>query len=266
MEKVVIRYNNRGVLMDKEQMKQNWLNESSKGMQGWDFSYLEGRTEEESLPWDYKEVVRKYLCTTDTLLDMGTGGGEFLLTFNHPHKLTSVTEGYLPNFALCEKKLGGLGITVKYVNEDDHLDFADSSFDIVINRHESYDVHEVLRVLKPGGYFITQQIGAENNRSIAEFIVKDLPDSPYKDHTLEMNVKKIENVGLRVFQAKEHFPEMKFYDIGAFVYFASIINWEFPDFSVENCMDRLMELEEQRKDNGYIASKEHRFMIVAQKE
>lgn len=252
--------------MNIELLKQTWLQESSKGMEGWDFSYLEGRTEEEPLPWDYKEIVSKYLHPTDTLLDMGTGGGEFLLTFNHPHDLTSVTEGYLPNLALCENKLGSLGMTVKYVNEDDQLDFDDSSFDIVINRHESFDVHEVWRVLKPGGTFITQQIGGENNRSMAEFILKDLPESPYKGHTLQKSKDELENIGFHLVQAEEYFPEMKFYDIGAFVYFASIIKWEFPDFSVENSMEQLLELENQREKNGYIISKEHRFVIVAQKE
>lgn len=252
--------------MNKEQLKKDWLREASKGMQGWDFSYLEGRTEEESLPWSYKDVVRKYLRSNDTLLDMGTGGGEFLMTLNHPYELTSVTEGYLPNLELCEKNLGSKGITVKFVNEHDNLDYADCSFDIVINRHESYDVHEVWRVLKPSGTFITQQIGGDNNRSIAEFILNDLPESPYKEHTLQINKDKLENIGFRVVQAEEYFPQTKFYDIGAFVYFASIIKWEFPDFSVENSMEQLLELEKQREKNGYIISKEHRFMIVAQKE
>lgn len=251
--------------MNSEQLKHNWLKEASKGMQGWDFSYLEGRIEEESLPWEYKEIVRKYLSSTDHLLDMGTGGGEFLLTLDHPHNLTSVTEGYLPNFTLCKKKLGSLGMTVKYVNEDDHLDFVDSSFDLVINRHESYNVNEVLRVLKPGGTFITQQIGGENNRSIAEFILQDIPESPYKDHTLQLRRNKLENAGFHIIQAEESFPQMKFYDLGAFVYFASIIKWEFPDFSVENSMDQLLELENSRDKNGYILSREHRFIIVAHK-
>jgi len=251
--------------MNREQLKQNWLKEASKGMQGWDFSSLEGRIDEEPLPWEYKKIVRMYLVQTDHLLDMGTGGGEFLLTLNHPHNLTSVTEGHLPNLTVCKKKLGSLGMTVKYVNEDDQLNFDDSSFDIVINRHESYDVNEVCRVLKPGGTFITQQIGGENNRGIAEFILQEIPVSPYKDHTLQKSKDELENIGFHIIQAEESFPQMKFYDLGGFVYFASIIKWEFPNFSVQNSMEQLLELENQRDKNGYILTKEHRFMIVAQK-
>ena len=54
---------------------------------------------------------------------MGTGGGEFLLGLGHPHRLTSVTEGYAPNLALCRERLSPLGIEVKAVREDNRLDF-----------------------------------------------------------------------------------------------------------------------------------------------
>ncbi|WP_019412964.1 class I SAM-dependent methyltransferase [Paenisporosarcina sp. TG20] len=251
--------------MNKELFKLDCKKEFSRGMKGWDFSYLKGRTEEDSLPWDYGEIIRKYIGPADNLLDMGTGGGEVLLTLNHPYELTSVTEGYLPNLELCEKKLGHLGITVKFVDEDDHLEFNNCSFDIVINRHESFDINEVHRVLKPSGHFITQQIGGQNNRDIAKYVIKDLSDSPYKDNNLPENIKKIDSAGLKIIQADEYFPKMKFYDIGAFVYFASIIKWEFPGFTVDNCFDRLWQLELQREKQGYIESKEHRFLIISQK-
>ncbi len=120
-------------------MKRRWLEEEEKAFSGWDFSYLEGRWKEGDLPWDYKEIILEYLEDDLKLLDMGTGGGEFLLTLNHPYHLTSVTEGYKSNYELCKENLEGLGITVQFV-EDDHLNFPDESFDIIINRHESFDV------------------------------------------------------------------------------------------------------------------------------
>ena len=43
---------------------------------------------------------------------MGTGGGELLLSFNHPYDKTSVTEGYEPNIKLCQEVLSPLGIKV----------------------------------------------------------------------------------------------------------------------------------------------------------
>lgn len=54
-----------------------------------------------------------------------------------------------------------MGIQVEEVDGVDKLPFKDSSFDVVANRHESFDVGEVYRVLRPGGYFVTQQVGGK---------------------------------------------------------------------------------------------------------
>jgi len=71
-----------------EKYHEIWLEEERKSIEGWDFSVLDGRWESEAIPWDYKEEVQNHLKPTDRLLDLGTGGGEFLLTINHPYELT----------------------------------------------------------------------------------------------------------------------------------------------------------------------------------
>lgn len=58
---------------------------------------------------------------------------------------------------------------------------------------------------------------------------------------------------------------MRFKDIGALVFFAKIIQWEFPNFSVDSCLDRLYELQEKLEKDGFIESIEHRFFIEAVK-
>lgn len=51
---------------------------------GWNFSHIYGRySEEENLPWDFRTVINKYLKNDMKLLDMETGGGEFLLSLSH---------------------------------------------------------------------------------------------------------------------------------------------------------------------------------------
>ena len=46
--------------------------------------------------------MRRYLSPESRLLDIDTGGGEFLLSLNHPPENTSATEGYPPNVSLCQ--------------------------------------------------------------------------------------------------------------------------------------------------------------------
>ena len=151
--------------MNRAELLAQWRREASLGMTGWDFSHLNGRYLPPALPWDYAAKARDFLKPGVRLLDMGTGGGEFLLTLGHPYALTSVTEGWPPNLALCQQRLAPLGITVKeYDSEQGQpLPFEDDSFDLVLSRHESYDLSEVRRVLKNGGYFLTQQVGGEND-------------------------------------------------------------------------------------------------------
>ena len=99
--------------------------ESIARIHGWDFSHIEGRYEEENdLPWDYKTEILSRLSPDMRILDIDTGGGEFLLSLKHPFENTSAMEGYPPNAALCEKTLSPLSIDFKAGNAD-KIPFAD---------------------------------------------------------------------------------------------------------------------------------------------
>ena len=78
---------------------------------GWDFSHISGRyTEEDDLPWDYREAILRHLRPGMKILDIDTGGGEFLLSLGHPHGNTAATENYPPNVQLCREVLFPLGV------------------------------------------------------------------------------------------------------------------------------------------------------------
>ncbi len=241
-----------------------WKYEEDFTFQGWDFSHIDGRWMSEPLPWDYRAIVLSLLKNTDNLLDMGTGGGEFLLSLEQPFELTSVTEAYPPNVELCKKKLAPLGITVMQTYDDDKLPFQNDNFNIVINRHESFDPAEVGRVLKKGGYFITQQVGGENNRDLSQRLIKDF-SPPFPMHTLKHNIELLQSSGFIIQQSQEVFTPIRFFDVGALVYFAKIVEWEFPNFSVANSFDSLCQCQEEIEKKGFVQGKEHRFIIVAQK-
>lgn len=251
--------------MECVKLKEYWLSEEQHGFKGWDFSYINGRTSEEPLPWNYDDIVRQYLNPHSILLDMGTGGGEYLLTLNHPHCNTFATEAYPPNFELCQKTLKPLGIDIRQVFNDDSLPFGNEMFDIIINRHEAFDINEVYRLLKPNGLFITQQVGELNNKELSKFLISDYKEIACSDHTLKNNIMLLEDKGFTILKSNEYFPKLKFFDVGALVYFAKIIEWEFPNFSVNNCFRRLCDLQLSIEQQGFIESTEHRFIIVAQK-
>jgi hypothetical protein len=81
-------------------LKKYWLLEEQQPFKGWDFSYISKRVLGQELPWDYKATVLSHMNDTTTMLDMGTGGGEFLLSLSPPPGRTYATEAYLPNYEL----------------------------------------------------------------------------------------------------------------------------------------------------------------------
>jgi SAM-dependent methyltransferase len=248
--------------MNYNKLKELWKKDEDMSFQGWTFSYLNNRWEEANLPWDYKAILKKYLKSDYYLLDMGTGGGEFLLSLNHPYEKTSVTEAWEPNVTLCKEKLSPLGICVRQVYEDTELPFEDNSFDMIINRHEAYSVTEVKRILKPNGVFVTQQVGGKNNEILSKRLIKDFV-SQYPCFNLNYALEELERNSFQTLYENEYFPYLHFYDVGAIVYFAKIIEWEFPGFSVDSCFDELYRMYEELKKKPYIESYEHRFIIAS---
>ncbi len=251
-------------MRSKDEMLEYLKTEEERSFSGWDFSYINGRIVENSLPWDYRNKVNDFLKPTSKILDMGTGGGEFLLSLQHPYAQTSVTEGYEPNYLLCKEKLEPLGITVKKASEDELLDFPDESFDIVLNRHESYNISEVRRVLKSGGFFITQQVGGENNAPLIKAIIENT-ESQVDAFNLENEKARFEQAGFRIMYHNQCYADTLCYDVGAVVYYAKVLPWEFPGFSVERDFSRLVKINEDIEKHGSFKTIAHRFIIIAKK-
>ena len=244
--------------------KKIWLAEEAHAFSGWDFSHIDGRYDETPLPWDYREIALDGLKPCHRLLDMGTGGGEFMLGLGHPLENVSVTEGYAPNLKLCRERLSPLGVDVHGANGDGPLPFGDNTFDRVLNRHDSFGPQEVYRVLKPGSVFITQQVGGKNNRELSERLIDGF-EPHYPHHDLAHNVELLKDVGFEILRAEEHFGPMRFYDTGALVFFTKNVQWEYPGFSVEKCWDRLLDVQREIEEKGFVEGTEHRFLIVARK-
>lgn len=154
--------------MNRAELKLIWKKEEKAAyIKGWDFSHIHGRYEEENdLPWDYEKIVKQYLTNTAKVLDYDTGGGEFLLSLNHPFARTAATEGFEPNVRLCQEKLLPLGIDFKECNTPSRIPYDNETFDMIINRHGNFDARELYRLLKKGGIFVTQQVGGDNDRDL----------------------------------------------------------------------------------------------------
>lgn len=252
--------------MDIDKLREIWKREESAAhIHGWDFSHIHGRyEEEEDLPWNYAEIVRSHLRKHMKLLDYDTGGGEFLLSLHHPYCNTFATEGYPPNAALCRETLLPLGIHFKECSDAAAIPFDDAAFDLIINRHGDFNAPELYRLLKPSGLFITEQVGGDNDRDLVEMVLPGTK-APYPHLHLKEQQKVFEDAGFHILRAEEAYRPIVFYDVGAFVWFAHIIEWEFPGFSVDRCFQQLLDMQKKIDETGKVEGTIHRYLIVSKK-
>lgn len=252
--------------MNQSELKLIWKKEEEAAhIKGWDFSHIHGKYEEEhDLPWNYGEIVRQYLRDDWNVLDYDTGGGEFLLSLNHPFDKTSATEGFKPNVQLCKETLLPLGIHFKECSNPSRIPYENEAFDLIMNRHGSFDAGELHRLLKKDGIFITQQVGGDNERDLVEMVLPGTK-KPFPHLNLKEQKKVFEDAGFHIIRGEEAYRPIKFYDIGAFVWFAHIIEWEFPGFSVDKCFERLLKMQEIVEEKGEVEGTIHRYLIVAKK-
>jgi SAM-dependent methyltransferase len=232
---------------------------------GWDFSEIGDRWKRGNPPWDLRAMIRAQLRPDSTLVDLGTGGGEFLSSLSPLPAVTVATEGYPPNLPVARSRLGPLGVQVVPIQSPDHIPLPDRFATLVLNRHEEFDAREVFRVLRPGGIFLTQQIGGGNYGELDRRF-GSTSEGPYNHlETLEALRAEIDGAGLLVQVSREaSFPE-QFLDVGAVVYFLRAAPWEVPGFTVEKYRGVLLGIHREIEERGCWELQAHRLLIQAQR-
>ncbi|PEU87067.1 SAM-dependent methyltransferase [Bacillus cereus] len=250
--------------MKRDPLFSTLLESANTNFSGWDFSFISetGRMKSEPLSWSYGSTAFQLMQHAESMLDMGTGGGEFLSMLQPFPSTIYATEGYAPNVPIARKKLEPLGVTVVEVINDTVLPFQDGQFDFIINQHESYAASEVKRILSPNGVFLTQQVGGLDCAVLNEQFGSPL-NSEFASWSLEAACSELEENEFTILDAKEEFPFQRFYDIGAIVYYLKAIPWQIPDFTVERYYEELYRIHEITLQKGYFDVKQHRFIIKA---
>ena len=148
----------------------------SEPVAGWDFSWLDGRASEERPPWGYSRLMAERMAVAGAALDVQTGGGEVLAGIPHPPPVLRATKSWPPNLAIARRNLQPLGAVVVAAPDNADLPFTRNSFDLVVSRHPTITLWaEIARVLRPGGRYLSQQVGAGSNRELFEFMMGPQP-------------------------------------------------------------------------------------------
>jgi SAM-dependent methyltransferase len=222
-----------------------WRAAARQVPEGWDFSHLAGGLIDDKPPWDYPAACRTALRAAAHVLDMGTGGGEFLRSLADVRPAdTTATEGWEPNVPVATANLAGLGIPVVRYDPDAEprvpMPFPSGRFDLVLNRHESFDAAELSRVLAPGGVFLTQQVGGDEFAEVHDIFGGE---PAYPGHTLENVAAALQATGFRVEESAAWHGSSRFADVRTLVSFFALVPWAVPDdFSVDAYAGQLLRL------------------------
>jgi len=231
---------------------------------GWDFSWLDGRATEERPSWGYSRMVAARLTGVDALLDVQTGGGEMLASVGPLPPVTVATEPWPPNVRVAANRLRDLGARVVAADDDFNVPFRDETFDLVISRHPRVTPWPAIaRVLRRGGTFLSQQIGAGNVEELAGAIRGLRPSSHARGPARER--AGAEANGLAVDDVREADLRCVFDDIAAVVYFLRLVVWIVPDFTVDRYRAELRALHDRIRAEGPFVATSRRFLIEARK-
>ena len=241
------------------------LQAEQTSFEGWDFGVFQGRFTEAQPSWSLSKVLRAHMQTASSLLDLGTGGGEFLSSLGPLPPKTVATEAYGPNVAVARRRLAPLGVQVFDTTDsgDEHLPFAEDSFDLVVSRHESYVPSEIRRVLRYTGTFVTQQVGGRD----LEELNHALSAPPHTCHhwRLKAATDDLERAGFEILDQREELVPGTFHDIGAVALFLRITPWQIPNFDLAGYDDALRALHATMEGGTPLEVSHHRFLITARR-
>ena len=240
---------------------------------GWDFSWLTARSSsEDPLPWDYRAEVARYAAGARSLLDMGTGGGEWLASLTPHPPYTVATEGWPPHVPVAARRLRQAGIAV--VQDEGSADnaaenpsrgrlpFRDGAFTLVINKHEAFVAAEVSRVLAPGGAFVSQQVDTRTYDGLYHVLGLPVPEQPAS--WLPLAERQLRDGGLTVHRAVAGEQLDRLADVAAIIYYLRLVSWAVPGITVERFAARLRELHDTPAA-WPVTVRQRRFLVVATK-
>ncbi|MEU8708506.1 class I SAM-dependent methyltransferase [Streptomyces sp. NPDC048565] len=235
-------------------------------VEGWDFSWLDGRATEQRPSWGYARAMAGRLARAGAALDIQTGGGEVLASAPVLAPLTVATESWPPNVARATELLRPRGVAVVADSDEPPLPFADGAFDLVVSRHPVttwWD--EIARVLAPGGTYFSQQVGRESVFELVEYFLGPRSADERGARDPERARRDAEAAGLDVTDLRAERLRVEFRDIGAVVYFLRKVIWMVPGFTVGAYLPQLRELHRQIEETGPFVAHSARFLIEARK-
>jgi SAM-dependent methyltransferase len=223
---------------------------------GWDFSLM--NAVRAPVPWEYGQVVTQYARPSDDVLDIGTGdgarfcalAGSFGWGFGidpDPEmvRLAARTSTAVNvDFGVCSARLEGVTAT----------------FQLILNRHAPVELPTIASHLRPGGHFITQQVGERNMACVRRALGLAAGEAP-------ISAARVTGAGLRLVSFREYDVEYVVRDIESLVFWLNALDLPHADLdgaaALASAGDLNGVLAGNVDERGFVTN-EHRYLVVAQ--
>lgn len=211
--------------------------------------------------------MRSFLTHADSVLDVGTGGGEVFLTLAScfgkgvgVDVSAEMIEQALQN--KTARKVANVGFVVMNAHG---LGFADAQFDVVLNRHCDVSVVETARVLQAGGYFVTQQVGYRNTLNVLaafDWTPESFGDNWWQPVT--QLAAEFERGGCRVIAQAEYDVSYWFSDVESLVFWLKAAPLPEP-FDIDKHWRGVNRVLQRHSTPRGVETNEHRELLVVQR-
>lgn len=207
----------------------------------WGAGFLDGRYDSPQPTWNWPDIAASVVAGTQSVLDMGTGDGGALLEVpslpgvDRRSGRCVAYEEWWPTVDAARRTLRPRGAhLVVALGSDDNpirlrtrpgLPFGDGVFDVVLNRHEAFDAHELHRVLRAGGLFLTQQVAGDEALAIRRLLGLPAPEQAW--HLAAAHAEL--DAGFVVIDAHQEHPVSRFTDVAALVAYVRSTPWDYTD-------------------------------------
>lgn len=253
----------------------------------WGAGFLVDRYVPGTTPWSWPDVVRPALEAVGpdaVVLDLGTGDGAVLTDLAPLPRRTIAQEEWWPTVRAARATLHprGIGLVVARGATDNvvrpgtdradatPLPLADHVVDVVLARHEAFEAHDLARVTRPGGAFVTQQVGHDETASVRALLGLPLVRETWDAAEA---VRQLVAAGWRVTDVDEARPATRFTDVAALLAYARTVPWQLPELVLDRDADprtarpdlaaRLAQLHATCGREGAVTAVSHRFGVTA---
>jgi hypothetical protein len=148
-------------------------------------------------------------------------------------------------FQVCSEQLGSVPGT----------------FDVILDRHAPFDLSAIAARLRPGGYFITQQVG-ERNMACVKAALGQAPGPP------PIRRQPIAARGLRLLAFMEYDVEYVVRDIESLLFWLNALDANHADVDGKSALASAASLNRVLAGNvderGFVTN-EHRYLAIAQR-